>query len=114
MIIIENKIIPFKGYLAMNICGLLFVRGRKEQLKPEVLRHERIHSRQWLELLIVFFLPWYCIEWFIKLWKYTNGHTAYRNISLEREAYENEKNENYLRDRKPYAWVRYIIKKKSN
>ena len=111
MVIIENKYIPFKGYLAMNICGLLFVRkGQRGKLKPEVLRHERIHSRQWLELLIVGFLLWYSIEWFVKLWKYTNGHTAYRNISLEREAYANEADEDYLRNRKPYAWVKYIFK----
>jgi len=45
MKIIKNSIIPFKGFLAMNICGLLFV--RKElfyKLTSIDINHEAIHT----------------------------------------------------------------------
>ena len=33
---------------------------------------------------------------------------GYLNISFEREAYRHEKELNYLTDRKPYSFIRYI------
>ena len=50
MKIIKNSIIPFKGYLAINIFGILFVRREyaykleKEPYRTIVLNHESIHT----------------------------------------------------------------------
>jgi len=33
---------------------------------------------------------------------------AYRNISFEREAYDNDDNLNYIKERKHYSWLKYI------
>ena len=50
MKIIKNRIIPFKGYLAINIFGILFVRSEYayklelESYKAKVLNHEAIHT----------------------------------------------------------------------
>ena len=33
---------------------------------------------------------------------------AYRNISFEREAYANQRNLNYLKERPLYAWRHYM------
>ena len=46
------------------------------------------------------FLHGYLIEFLIRLLVKRNWMQAYFNISFEREAYENEKNLTYLRDRK--------------
>ncbi|MEN6293117.1 MAG: hypothetical protein ABFD07_14035 [Methanobacterium sp.] len=83
-------------------------------LKPEyltnkrVIRHESIHWKQQLEMLIIPFYLWYLIEWFIRLFMKGN---AYRNISFEREAYKNENDEKYLENRKLFAWTKYLRKK---
>lgn len=103
MKIIRNKYIPFSGYKAMNLFGVLFVRGNAI-IDEKTLNHEKIHTAQIKEMLYVFFYVWYVIEWLIRLPK----GNAYRNISFEREAYTNDKNPNYLKTRKHFAFLKYI------
>ena len=103
MKIIRNNIIPFPGYKAMNLFGVLFVRGRA-RIDDITLNHEKIHTAQIKEMLYVFFYVWYVIEWLIRIPK----GNAYRNISFEREAYANDKDPNYLKTRKWYAFLKYI------
>lgn len=100
-----NKFIPFPGFRCVNLFGVLFVHGDKE-LSASTLNHESIHSEQWRELWYIGFLLWYVIEWLIRLPK----GNAYRNISFEREAYVNEKDVNYLQNRKRFDFVKYIKK----
>lgn len=104
MKIIENKIIPFPGYKAINLFGILFVReGAK--ISEQDLNHESIHTAQMKEMLYIFFYIWYIVEWVIRLFKKSN---AYRNISFEQEAYNNEDNLEYLNNRKHYEWSKYL------
>ena len=58
------------------------------------------------EMLFVPFYIFYFFEWFVKLFRY--GTQAYRNVSFERKAYENEMDTNYLQKRKLYRWIRYL------
>ena len=110
MITIKNNIIPFKGFTAMTLWPFVFVRKDEEQNYMHIVgHHEAIHGEQQKELLIVFFLLWYGIEWLIKLCYYRNSMTAYKNISFEREAYKNQNDLAYLDIRKHYAWTKYII-----
>ena len=102
MKIIRNNIIPFPGYKAMNLFGVLFVRGNA-RIDGITLNHEKIHTAQIKEMLYVFFYVWYVIEWLIRLPK----GNAYRNISFEREAYANDKDPNYLITRKRSAFLKY-------
>ena len=103
MKIIRNNFIPFKGYKAMNICGILFVRG-DAKIDEITLNHESIHTAQWKELWYIGFLLWYAIEWLIRLPK----GSAYHNISFEREAYDNEKNLEYLKTRERFTFLKYL------
>lgn len=102
MKIIYNNIIPFEGFIAINICGILFVRKEyKEKLTNKVINHERIHTCQIQELLYIFFYIIYLFEYIYNLFKYKfNYKQAYRNISFEKEAYVNEKNLEYINNRK--------------
>lgn len=112
MKIIYNNILPFKGFIAINLFGVLFVRKEwKNKLKEIDIRHESIHSKQCWELLGIFFYLWYVIEWFIRIFQYIDGKEAYRNISFEREAYFNEMNPNYLNERKHYNFIKYMYLK---
>lgn len=65
----------------------------------ELINHERIHLRQQLELLILPFYIWYLIAYYRK---------GYMNVSFEKEAYANDKNLDYLKTRKPFAFLKYV------
>ncbi|AOR28713.1 hypothetical protein FORMB_16740 [Formosa sp. Hel1_33_131] len=103
--IIVSKFIVRKGYAAMAIFPFIFFK-KKEYINPVRLNHERIHLRQQLELLLIFFYLWYLIDFIVKYAKYRNWKTAYRNIIFEREAYSFEKDLNYLKKRKFYNFIR--------
>ena len=109
MEIVRNNIIPFKGYKAVNLFGILFVRG-DSVIGSVDINHESIHTAQMKEMLYVFFYLWYVIEWLVRLVQYRNAHTAYRNIGFEREAYMNQGSMGYLQGRGCYAWVKYLKK----
>ena len=104
MKIVRNKIIPFKGFKAINLFGILFV--RKDAVLSDIdINHEKIHTEQMKELLFIFFHVWYAIEWIIRLFGPGN---AYRNISFEQEAYANEDNFNYLEERNHFSFLNYL------
>ncbi len=106
MKIIHNPFLPFKKYDAINLFGILFCR-KGTTITTDIIQHERIHTRQMWELLVVGFYLWYIIEWLIRL---PMKGRAYLNISMEREAYENMYDPNYLIKRKPYAWTKYLFR----
>ena len=106
MKIVRTTILPFRGFSAINLLGVLFVHPGV-YLSNELMNHERIHSAQQREMLFVFFYLTYLVEWLMRLPMRGN---AYRNISFEREAYANQRNLDYLEARRPYAW-RYYIKR---
>jgi len=111
MKIIRNKFIPFLGYKAINLFGILFVRGDAE-IDEITLNHEAIHTAQMKELLYIFFYVFYIIDWLIGLIAYVSFSRAYREICFEKEAYTNERNNDYLKNRKAFVFIKYIIKTK--
>lgn len=111
MKIIYNKFIPFKGFYAINLFGVLFVRGTRVP-SDHVINHESIHTAQMKELLYIFFYMLYFFEWVFKLIKYGDSVKAYKNISFEREAYSYEYDLDYLNTRKHFASFKYLSKEK--
>lgn len=108
--LIRNKLIPFKGYEAINICGVIFIR-EDSTASVYLINHEAIHTKQMLELGIVLFYIWYVIEWLIRLCIYRNFDKAYYNISFEQEAYDNQYDLEYKSKRSHYYWINYLINK---
>lgn len=102
MFIIRNRFLPFPRFDAINLFGILFVHcGVK--LTPEVINHERIHTAQMLEMGIIGFYIWYIAEWTFRLFRKGN---AYRKLRFEQEAYNHQHDLDYLKHRKPYAWLK--------
>lgn len=99
MKLIYNNIIPFKGFKAINLFGLCFVRKGMKMFDKDV-NHEKIHTAQMKELLYLPFYLLYFGEWVVRLFMKGN---AYRNISFEKEAYANENDLTYLTRRKHYG-----------
>lgn len=133
MIIIRNNFIPFKGFLAMNVLGVLFVRS-KAKINETTIRHEAIHTAQqyeiitlsalaaliasniyatWWYLLIVLAMPIaiYVLAWLIAL-ALPPYDSAYKDSPFEREAYANQYNVDYLSTRPIGAVVKYFFTKK--
>jgi len=107
MKIVVNNIIPFPGYKAINLFGVLFVR-KNAKIDNITLNHEAIHTAQMKELLYIFFYLFYVIDWLIGFMAYVSFSEAYRDICFEKEAYQNEGNINYLKSRKPFAFIKYL------
>jgi len=130
MKVIFNNIIPFPGFKAINLFGFVFAR-KGSVIDEKTLNHEAIHTAQIRELtfvsliigqffawetaagviinLVVMFCPFYLLyllEWVIKLFFYKSK--AYRNLSFEREAYQNEHDLSYLKTRKWFGFLRYL------
>lgn len=133
MIIIRNRFIPLRGFLAITLWPFIFVRREAwTRFTAAVRRHERIHCRQQVELLLVgavlsvvlalggsgwwsllalpLFFWLYALEWLVGLLTLRDLDRAYRAISFEQEAYDNELDPDYLSRRRPFAWLQYIRK----
>lgn len=135
MLVIKNKFIPFPGYETMNLFGILFTHD--DEIDPIEYNHEGIHSAQWIECTIaagililglcilsnlsywwmllaplIYYIQ-YCLEYIIIRCFHNKQKDAYRDISFEEEAYNNENNLGYIKRRKPFAWIQYV-KLKSN
>lgn len=112
MKIIYNSIIPFKGFIAINLFGVLFVRKEyKGKIDKSTLNHESIHTAQMKELFYIPFYILYFLEWVANCIVCRNMIIAYYNISFEKEAFANEVNYEYLSTRKRFAqWRKLYIK----
>lgn len=106
MKIIRQNMLPPKGFSAINIFGCLFCRPNTN-ISDITINHEQIHTEQMKEMLYIPFYLWYGVEWFVKL--FCKGN-AYRNISFEREAYDNQNNLDYIKNRKHYSWLKRLFK----
>lgn len=107
MILISKYIVP-KGYTGLTIYPFVFLKYHRLKTDAILINHEQIHLQQQLELLVLPFYLVYMIEFLIRLVQYRDWKTAYRNISFERECYDNEDNLQYLQTRKFWAFLKYI------
>lgn len=111
MFLIVTKYLIPKGYRGLAVFPFVFVKYGVDKGNKFFVNHEKIHLRQQLELLIIPFFIWYFIEYLVRLAQYKNADLAYRNISFEREAYANELNLAYLRERSFLRFLDYLAKK---
>src|SRR5690554_3037270 len=110
MLLIISKFCVPKGFSGITVFPFVFVRDRFCAESTSFINHEKIHLRQQLELLIVFFFIWYGLEFLIRIIQHKDFRKAYRNISFEREAYANEQNVDYLKKRQWFSFVSYLKK----
>ena len=132
MRIISNKILPVKGFSAINLLGFVFTRLPADALPITTKRHEAIHTAQQYEILALsalislvlcnIFASWwyllacvimplaiYLLAWIVEL-LLPPYDSAYKDSLFEREAYANSGDPDYLVNRSPFAWISYFLK----
>ena len=120
----EKVLTRFAGTV---IFGFLFVKDLEDK---ELINHEKIHVRQFLEISLVValllipvawfisywflmaipvaFYIWYGIEFLIRLIQYRDREKAYKKIAFEAEAYDKEDDFTYLQNRRFWRFWKYI------
>lgn len=122
------------GFQTITLAAWILTKcDNKEDLGQIDINHECVHVKQWIECMVLSFILifvlvlafeisslWflisfvmfyilYGIEFLIKLPFY--GSDTYRNVSFEREAYDNEKDDSYIENSGYFEWFKYILKK---
>jgi hypothetical protein len=101
-------IAPFLKVNAMALFPFILVKEEGMAGDTVLINHERIHLRQQAELLVIPFYILYLLNYLFNLLIYRSHHQAYMQIVFEREAYANEADTDYLKQRKWQAWRRYF------
>ena len=129
------KLLLFPTYTAVTILYNSFFKKDKEDYSQDDINHECIHQVQQMECSVIglalglvlcglfnlslwwiiilglgFFYIWYGIEYIIILCfaKWNKQNERYHDVSFEEEAHNNDGDWDYLEDRKPFAWIKYI------
>lgn len=107
ILIVSSKLLSgkFKG---ISLWPFVILQNKYLKADRYFINHEKIHLRQQLELLVLFFYIWYAIEFFVRYLDCKDGMLAYRNISFEREAYRRESDLNYLKKRSFWAFRKFL------
>lgn len=106
-VLVVSSLIP-KGFDGLSFFPFLFVRDKKLIDSKVFVNHEKIHLRQQLEMLLLFFYIWYLIEFLVRWIQCGSKYKAYREISFEKEAYQNEMDFDYLTKRKLFSFIKYL------
>tara|TARA_B100000131_G_scaffold294830_1_gene311319 strand:- start:6 stop:383 length:378 start_codon:yes stop_codon:yes gene_type:complete len=102
-----SKIAPI-NISAITLGPIVLSRG---VLSERVKRHETIHFMQYKELYFVGFLLIYLYDYLYAAVIKKKGFSreSYLAIRFEQEAYDNDHNVDYLKNRKKYHWKSYPL-----
>ena len=99
------------GYRAITLSPIGIFYCSEEVRDDQTTRnHELTHWEQQKEMFCLFFYLWYLGEYLIKLIMFMNHRKAYRGIGFEQEAKEYERDLGYLSTRKPFQWIRFVLR----
>ena len=130
------KVLLMKNYSAITLGVISFYKFSKQTYPKTALQHEAIHRAQYKEmfcaslpitLFLCFISLWfiilpifsfyicYLVEYFrsriVRFFrKDKSQQKSYNSISMEEEAYQNQKKANYICHRPAYNWVKYLGK----
>jgi len=96
----------------MALFPFVLVKTNTFKINHQVIRHEKIHLQQQLEMLILPFYIIYLLHYLINLIRFKNHTKAYVNIVFEKEAYAMDKYSDYLKQRRFWAWLEFFTSKR--
>jgi hypothetical protein len=102
LLVVRTDLVKLFGISGIMLFPFCFV---KKDAPDRTVRHEKIHLKQAINLLVIPFYLLYFIFWVRCLFMY--GKKAYYYICFEQEAYRNEFKLDY---KVKYNWTKYISK----
>ncbi|OWR13462.1 hypothetical protein [Chryseobacterium sp. VAUSW3] len=108
MIMVCRSLLKNTKISAITLFPVILLRRHEDRYDKTLINHEKIHLRQQLELLIIFFYLWYVIEYYFWYFRLKDSFLAYKYISFEREAFAMEDDHDYLKTRKLWSFWKYI------
>lgn len=110
MIIVCRRLLKNTKINAITLYPFILLKNPADRSNAVLINHEKIHIRQQLELLVIFFYIWYLVEYYYWYFKLRDGYAAYRSISFEREAYDMEHVHDYLTGRPMFNFRKFMSK----
>lgn len=110
MIIVCQRFLKNTKISGITLFPFIILRKSEYKQNKILINHEKIHLRQQVEMLIIFFYLWYVIEYYYWFFRLKNSYLAYKSISFEREAYAKEDDLTYLETRKLWSFKKYSMK----
>ena len=132
------RVLLFFSYCeAITLGPVAFSKQREEAVKQEYRNHEATHMRQWAEVTFLCatvlwllavtigtspwwgvaaplaYYVWYGLEYLVRLCLTCDGQKAYRAVSFEQEAYDNQYDDCYNTDAGYFGWVKYMRRKEA-
>ena len=108
-IFVENSWVPrLLSYITpINIGAITlgFIVLSRGTMSEKTRQHETIHFQQFLETWFVGFIVLYIYDYIKNYIRFRNGALAYYNIRAEKEAYQHDETDNYLRIRPRWRWI---------
>ena len=108
MIIVCQNLLKNTKINGITLFPFIFLKKPQDKNNKILINHEKIHLRQQVELLVIFFYLWYVIEYYYWYFRLKDSFLAYKYISFEREAYAMEDDLNYLETRKIWSFWKYL------
>ena len=105
-VVIQNSSIPkylsiFIDIWAITLYPFIICKGEMDE---QTLNHEKIHLAQQRELWLVGFYLLYAFYWLRARLLGMSSHDAYMAIPFEVEAYAQQHDMDYLKNRERFAW----------
>jgi hypothetical protein len=100
--LVNDWIMPIE---AITIFPFIFI--LKNDASSTLINHEKIHIAQQKECLFIPFFFIYALDYLINRLSGSGHMYSYMAIRFEQEAYRNEEDLNYQRER--FAWLKYEI-----
>lgn len=100
-----------KGYTGITLWPFVVLRDNLKETGARqfavLVNHERIHIKQQLETLVLFFYVLYLFFYIKGRIQGLSHQQAYMAIPFEKESYMHEKDITYLKHRKLFGWYKY-------
>jgi hypothetical protein len=101
----RNKI--FNYYTGLSFFVFIWIR-KESQDQTQLIRHEKIHFWQQVEMLFIFHWIFYGLFYLLGRVNGQCHYIAYRYNPFEIEAFSNDPDTHYLKKRRPFAWTAYV------
>jgi hypothetical protein len=101
----RNKI--FNYYTGLSFFVFIWI-TREPHDQTQLIRHEKIHFWQQVEMLFIFHWIFYAFFYMVARLNGQCHYIAYRYNPFEVEAFNNDPDENYLEKRRAFAWAAFV------